>query len=211
MEELYQVFPTKAIKTNSERSAFSGSLRMVRMTGLEPAVSWSQTRRDTKLRYIRIFNFFVLQKPVCFQLFGQSVCSVPTALTPSCGSQNSRLPFGRGILTATPFCPRCICHRQRSGTMPKPRALPSELHPDFTVPYYMRFVSKMQPSSSGNVTEIYNPSVTATPCHLSSARLRFAPVPLHKGGFRREEQAPPLRHKKEEHAKNRRPSQVCGF
>lgn len=103
---------------------------MVRMTGLEPAVSWSQTRRDTKLRYIRIFNFFVLQKPVCFQLFGQSVCSVPTALTPSCGSQNSRLPFGRGILTATPFCPRCICRRQRSGTMPKPRALPSELHPD---------------------------------------------------------------------------------
>ena len=27
---------------------------MVRVTGLEPAVSWSQTTRDTKLRYTRI-------------------------------------------------------------------------------------------------------------------------------------------------------------
>ena len=29
---------------------------MVRVTGFEPAVSWSQTRRDTKLRYTQI-NF----------------------------------------------------------------------------------------------------------------------------------------------------------
>lgn len=32
-------------------------LSMVGMTGLEPAASWSRTKRATKLRHIPIFNF----------------------------------------------------------------------------------------------------------------------------------------------------------
>ncbi len=33
---------------------------LVEATGLEPAVSWSQTRRDTKLRYASVLTFSAL-------------------------------------------------------------------------------------------------------------------------------------------------------